>query len=743
METKSVNSFRNEKEEIVDGSKKEALYNDNEAYVENKPEIDEEEDSPIEEVRSVVPNTDDPTLPVYTFRMWFLGIVFSCALAFINQFFWYRRNAMTLTPLVVQLVSFPIGKFMEKVIPKSRFFNPGPFNMKEHVLITAMANCCYSTAYAIDIITIQNLWYNQDMGWGGGLLLIWTTQLIGFGMAGVLRPYLVYPSSMIWPTNLANISLFRSFHVPDRDWTGMSRYKYFMICFVGMFIYYWIPGYFFQILTFFSWACWLKPSNRILSQLTSGYNGLGMFAVTFDWSTIVSFLGSPFIVPWWAIANVAVGVGIVSWIIVPALYYSDTWKSKTFPIVTSELFTKDGEVWDNSIVLNADNTLNEEAYAEYGPLYMTSLFAFTYGVLFAGVTSIISHTFLFHRHEIMERFRTSRHTNYDIHHKLMRAYPEVPTWWYISIFVVSFGASFGVIYGWDEIKLPWWGLILAIVIPILFVLPVGIIQAVTNQQPGLNIITELIIGYALPGHPIANVTFKTYGYISMVQCLTFVSDLKLGHYTKVPPKAMFWTQTVGTVIAGIINLATARWLMGSIENMCTPAGYPFTCPSANTFYSASIIWGTIGPGKMFGGVSPYASMNWFFLIGFVAPIPFYLLSKKYPNSFWKYVHMPLIFNATGMMPPAVPMNFSVWCAAGFVSMYWLRKYRHDWWVRYNYLTSAAFDAGCAISALVIFGVVQGSGYTPDWWGNGGQGENGTFDNCPLAPTNSSGVCLIC
>lgn len=54
METRSVNSYRNEKEEIVDGSNKEAVYTDKEADVENKSEL-EEEDSPIEEVRAVVP----------------------------------------------------------------------------------------------------------------------------------------------------------------------------------------------------------------------------------------------------------------------------------------------------------------------------------------------------------------------------------------------------------------------------------------------------------------------------------------------------------------------------------------------------------------------------------------------------------------------------------------------------------------------------------------------------------------
>ena len=62
------------------------------------------------------------------------------------------------------------------------------------------------------------------------------------------------------------------------------------------------------------------------------------------------------------------------------------------------------------------------------------------------------------------------------------------------------------------------------------------------QAPGLNIITEYIIGYAYPERPVANMCFKVYGYISMTQALTFVSDFKLGHYMKIPPKTMFMAQ---------------------------------------------------------------------------------------------------------------------------------------------------------------------------------------------------------
>ncbi|KAF7730425.1 hypothetical protein EC973_002232 [Apophysomyces ossiformis] len=710
-------------------------------FVPVQTHAEDEEDSPIEEVRAVVPNTDDPTLPVHTFRMWFLGLVFSCLLAFVNQFFWYRKQAMTLTPLVVQLVSFPIGKFMEVVIPKSRFFNPGPFNMKEHVLITAMANCCANTAYAVDIITIQKLFYNQDLGWGGGLLLIWTTQLIGFGMAGVLRPYLVYPSSMVWPTNLANISLFRSFHIPDSNWTGPTRFRWFSYCFIGMFVYYWLPGYFFQVLAYFSWACWINKNNRALAQVTSSYTGMGLLAISFDWQTISSFLQSPLLVPWWAIANIAVGFVVVAWVFIPAMYFGNVWDTQRFPIMTQKLFDKYGNLWNNTRVLTPDNILDEAKYEEYGPLNMTAFFAFTYGIMFAGVTSVLTHTFLYHRKDIVRQFKASRTEDEDIHRKLMRAYPEVPDWWYYATFIISFGVSFAVIYVWP-IYLPWWGLILAIAIPIIFVLPIGIIQAITNQQPGLNVVTEFVIGYALPGYPIANVTFKTYGYISMAQCLQFVSDLKLGHYCKIPPRAMFQVQMLGTAIAGLVNLATARWLMGYVPNICTPGAEPFTCPNAETFFSASVVWGAIGPAKMFGPDSPYRPMLWFFLIGFLLPIPFYFLSKKYPNSWLKYVHIPLMFNATGMMPPAMPINFSMWCIAGFVFMYYIRKHHHEWWVKYNYVTSAAFDSGVAIATLVIFGVISGSGYQPDWWGNGSGSE--TLDHCDLAGTNTtSTVCLIC
>lgn len=50
------------------------------------------------------------------------------------------------------------------------------------------------------------------------------------------------------------------------------------------------------------------------------------------------------------------------------------------------------------------------------------------------------------------------------------------------------------------------------------------------------------MGTIYPGRPIANVCFKTYGYMSMTQAISFLSDFKLGHYMKIPPRSMFLVQ---------------------------------------------------------------------------------------------------------------------------------------------------------------------------------------------------------
>ncbi|KAG0373858.1 hypothetical protein BGX24_011156 [Mortierella sp. AD032] len=646
---------------------------------------DDEENSPIPEVAAIVSNKDDPTLPVMTFRYYVMAIMFSFILSFFNQFFWFRSHPMTISTLVIQLLSYPIGRFLAAVLPHGRL-NPGPFSIKEHVLVALTANCAGGTAYAVDITVIQKVFYHEDFGFLANFLLILCTQMLGYGMAGVLRRYLVYPAAMIWPANLVQVALFNTLHKEEDLRPGQwSRFRFFLVATAGMFCYAWIPGFLFPVLSSIAWICWIRPSNLVLSQLT-GAGGLGIGAISLDWNNIVSFLGSPLIIPWWAQVNIGLGFFLIAWVLVPIAYYTNLWDAKRFPILTPALFRVDGSPYNTTLIMT-HNVLDETKYATYGPL----------------------------RGSCID----------DIHHKLMQAYPEVPDWWYLTLFLIMTGIAVATCEIWDY-KLPWWGVLLAVAISAFFALPVGLIQAITNQQPGLNIITEYVIGYILPGRPIANVTFKTLGYISMAQAMTFTSDLKLGHYMKIPPRAMFWAQLLGTVIAGLTNLLTANWLLRSQPGICTKASKEFRCPSANTFFSASVIWGVIAPNRMFGPTSIYNAINYFFLIGFILPFPFHFLKKRFPTTTWlDFVHIPVLLAATGMMPPAQAYHYTNWLALGFVFQFVARRYHPDWHMRFTYILSAAFDSGTAFMVLLSFFVFTlREKEMTQWWGT-------RTDLCPL------------
>lgn len=66
--------------------------------------VDEDDDvSPVEQVRLTVPVTDDPTLPLWTFRMWTIGFVSCALLSFFNQFFAYRTEPIIISQITIQV----------------------------------------------------------------------------------------------------------------------------------------------------------------------------------------------------------------------------------------------------------------------------------------------------------------------------------------------------------------------------------------------------------------------------------------------------------------------------------------------------------------------------------------------------------------------------------------------------------------------------------------------------------------
>ena len=161
---------------------------------------------------------------------------------------------------------------------------------------------------------------------------------------------------------------------------------------------------------------------------------------------------------------------------------------------------------------------------------------------------------------------------------------DLPVWAFVlSLLMCAFCPTFFVVRFLPEFNIRW-------VLAFVYTVPIGVVQAISGQGIPLGVIAELIIGYALPGRPISNIMFKTWGYITMAQALQFTSDFKLGHYMKIPHRPMFFCQVVATIVAGTVQIGVQAWMFSNIEDFCSPDQKDgFICPDYTVFGTASII----------------------------------------------------------------------------------------------------------------------------------------------------------
>ncbi|KAK6458856.1 OPT oligopeptide transporter protein-domain-containing protein [Scheffersomyces xylosifermentans] len=688
-----------------------------------------EDDSPYPEVRAAVPSTDDFNLPQNTIRAWVIGIAMTTLGCGMTLLFSLHAPQVTISTFVTSILAWPIGLLWADWVPNWKIFgaelNPGPFNIKEHTIITIMANVAFGAggaAYATDILLAQNRFYHSDFGWGFDLVAIWSTQCIGFALGGVARRVLVYPSSAIWPSNLVTATFLTNMHINENHTANgwkISRLAFFGAVFTGSFVYYWFPGWIFQALSYFSWITWIKPNNVIINQIFGSSTGLGMFPnnIALDWNQIAGYIGSPLIPPAGAIATILFSMVLIFWIVVPGIHYSNTWYAQYLPISSSGSYDRFQQSYDVSKIINSKTlTFNKEAYEAYSPLFLSTTFAISYGLSFASITATVVHTALFHGREILEQFKSKEKP--DVHTRLMKRYREVPDWWFVIVFLVFFALSIVTVRVWNT-ELPIWALVVGLLIAIFFLLPVGVIFARTNIAVGLNVVTEFIIGYMLPGKPLAMMFFKTFGYITNNQAITFAQDMKLGHYMKISPRVLFSAQFIATIWGSLVQIAVLRWSYGSISDLCDSKQINhYTCPNGRVFFNASIIWGVIGPQRQFSHGQIYYGLLFFFIIGAVLPVFNWLILKKWPNSIVKHLNWPVFFSGTGYIPPATAYNYTSYCTVGLFFGWFVKRKWFHWWSKYNYSLSAGLDIGLAWSSLIIFLTLYLTNATaPNWWGN--------------------------
>ncbi|CAF3626617.1 unnamed protein product [Fusarium graminearum] len=705
--------------------------------------------SPYAEVRAVVDNHDDPSMPCSTIRAWVIGIIFSCAVSFINSFFEIRQPMIGVGLAVPQLLAYPFGKFLEKTLPDIGFtlfgvrhsLNPGKFTKKEHMLITIMSSISMGTPYTNYIIWIQYLpqYFNQPyaMNMGYQILLGLSSKFIGYGLAGICRRFLVYPSYCLWPTTLVCIALNTALHDegdvpvlgPFKKIWDISRFRLFSLAFGAMFAYFWLPNYLFAGLSWFSWMTWISPNNRDLANVTGGHTGLGLNPLpTFDWN-IVTLGCDPLMVPFFTTFNLFCGALLTCFVIL-GVYYGNGYHTAYLPINSNRVFDHFGGLYNVSAIIDERGIFDAKKYEAYSPAFLSAAHISSYMFLFSLYTAAFTYGVLYHHRTIaigfkglVNSFRPSKKDEVedgqvsDAHNRLMKTYREVPEWWYLVCLAIAFIVGIVGVSQWPTHTTPAvvpFGVILSLI----FVVPVGIISATTGIGVSLNVLSEFLGGAFVEGNAIAMCFFKAFGYSTCAQAVYFSADLKLAHYLKIPPRFTFWAQMVPTLVSTLIYVGVLQYQI-RLEGVCTQdAPYRFMCPGLNNFFAAAVLWGTIGPKKLFGPGGQYVEALVGFPVGVVVVLLFWWLGKRYPNiKFIRSIH-PVVFLAGGML--WAPYNLSyIWPAVpiGWLSWIYIKKRYLAFWAKYNYILSAAFSVGIAISALVIFFALQYHDINLDWWGN--------------------------
>ncbi|KAI0298904.1 OPT oligopeptide transporter protein-domain-containing protein [Russula brevipes] len=633
-------------------------------------------------VAHIISVDDDPSLNPYTIRSFLIGIGLS--------------QSIIIKTMFLSIIGYLIGISTEAVVPRFgwfRYLNPGPFNKKENAFIVIMANAAANAAMATEIFSVQILFYKINPG----------CQLLGYGIGGLMRPIVVYPSKMLYP-NILPLKL-----------------KLFYVAFVAIFVWELFPEWIFPLLTGLS----VFYFTRLFGG-SNGNEGLGLLSLCFDWQYI-SAAWNPLTIPLRAQFSILIGY-ILCVITFLAVYYNNVWGSKDFPFLSQQLFYQNGTIYDQGLILNdkfevVPTLLEEQGLPYYAGTWQHGLAATFTHLLFWNSDDLCSAWSWMNVSSLKRMWEgfdwrfwraggpreVPANADIDPHYREMLKYPDAPNSWYGALLV------FSIVLSWVCLQMTnrlfpgglTWGFILSCLLAAISILFFGSFDD---------------WGFLHPGKPVANMFFVLFSYNSVNQAELLLQDLKTAQYTKLPPRAAFIAQILGTLIYYCNQYNTLL----SVEGTNIWSGQQL-----QQFNSQAIVWGGLSH-ELFAPGKRYQWVVWAYFLGFLAPIPFWVIHRYNPKLRADYLYTPLILLCMGMLGAGINTSPTIYFAIAWFSQWFLRTRYPKWFARYNYILGAALDGGTQVMVFLLSFAVQGAVRAPymfpKWWG---ANHDGNYDRCAV------------
>ncbi|EJT98338.1 oligopeptide transporter [Dacryopinax primogenitus] len=695
----------------------------------------------------VLSTRDDPELKAFTFRTWFLGLGLSAFGAVLAQIYFFKPQTLTVSRLFLLVISYWLGNIMA-LIPRwgpLKWLNPGPFNIKEHVAIIIMASTAATSATGIQVLSVQDLYYSNEVNPGIAIFTLISSQLIGYGYAGFLMDLLVYPTVCFWPANISPANLFQALHYDNA--MSSKRVRLFWIIFTFMFFYEIIPQWIFPLLSAFSIICMIANGRGevIRNVFGGGSNneGMGMFSWCFDWNLIGS---NCLINPLWTQLNMDIGI-CLTYILMASVYYGNIWNGLSFPFMSQAIFATDGSQYNQTALLT-NGKYDPAKYAELGPAYFSATNALYLITSNLALGAAAVHPWLFYWEAIgpfmrsLNPFNRVPYVVHDPHFEKMKVYKPVPKWWFAAILVIAFGISQATDYT-GQSHLPWWTLIVLLAIGFFLCFVYGILAAIlgfyefTSSGAGFF---QMITAYMVPGDPIANMYGALYGQTPMNQGIAMLQDLKLGQYIKLAPRMTFLVQLAGTVVGAVLNYVMMLSIIkANRDALLSVSGTRlWSGQNAQGYNSNAIAWGALADPMFSSPHGVYRMVPISLAIGVCLPLPFYLIHRLRPHWGINNINTAIIMQYSCYLSVGINSSVTPAIVLGIVSQWWIRTRYPRWFTKYNYIVAGALDGGTQVISFVlnfaIFGA-SGTAYAfPTWWGNPSLDDGLSTDRC-MAPAN--------
>ncbi|KAK8853053.1 hypothetical protein IAR55_003754 [Kwoniella newhampshirensis] len=724
----------------ADTDKKKADEIDDFIHREEKYDFDSEEFINIPElVRNTVSFEDDETLPIITFRSLLLSAIFCTIGSVVSQLTYFRTTTAPFPVFFVILASAPLGRLLARVLPAytvplGRFsfsLNPGPFSIKEHVIIGIAANAGSQGQWATYLPTNAALYYGITMNPAIALFFGWGASLLGFAFAAMVRPILIDDPQFIFPLSLQQVTVYRSIQGTSELHLDRSRkqMKVFWLIFLGIFIWQFFPEYIFPFTASLAPLCWFASRNHKVNFLGAGRGGIGLLNITLDWSNITSTVIT---YPYSVQVTVFVGFVITTWILIPVAYFGNLWGSPTYNIMSNGVFQKNGSAYPFNDLLYTDpsgqQVFNETRYEEVGLAYSGAQYLWEIFMWYASYISSFVWCGLFLGPtvwRIYKAWRARETIHKDRLSKLVSKYPGLTLWEWGLLTLIPFVILLALT-ATGHLWMPTWTYFVALGFGAAAMLPMSLVYAMSGYGIKVGFFNELIYGYMIdvPGssrHPLGQLAYRIISGNVWYDARTVLEDQKIGHYFHLPPRQVVGMQIVANLLALPINYGVMRWVIDSKFEYVSgqkvdPTGQ-WTGQDFKSYNTAGIQYALVGPKRLFAS-SVFKPVTYGFVAGAVAPLIIWLLHKKWKKPRFDLWNTTIFFASAATFYGNLSTGPFTAIIIGTFWNFYLYRYKHKFWNKWAYISGAALDTGFNFNLLFIFIFLGTTGAVmPYWWGN--------------------------